>query len=108
VEKCSPAVVNIANERTIEVQPPILADPLFRQFFGQFGPEQEEERSLGSGVIVSHDGLVLTNRHVIQKLAKIRVQLADGRLFNGRLVAASSKLDLALVKSIPGSRSQLP
>jgi serine protease Do len=106
VEKSSPAVVNIATERTIEVQSPIFADPFFRQFFGQFGPEEEEQRSLGSGVIVSHDGLVLTNRHVIQNLAKIRVQLADGRTFKGRLIAASGKLDLALVKI--DTRQSLP
>jgi serine protease Do len=104
VEMAAPAVVNIATERTIEVQPFIFQDPFFQQFFGQFmdprafQPQTAKETSLGSGLIVSPDGLVLTNRHVVRRLAAIRVQLADGRTFNGSLVAASRVYDLALIR----------
>ncbi len=104
VEKAAPAVVNISTERTIVVEPFIFQDPSFRQFFGQFmdprafEPRQAKQTSLGSGLTVSPDGLILTNRHVIERLAAIKVQLADGRTFNGRLVSFSRKYDLALIR----------
>jgi len=104
VERTAPAVVNISTERTITVTPFIFEDPFFRQFFEQFAdprafrPHQEKQTSLGSGFVVSPTGLVLTNRHVIQRLATIRVQLASGRTFPGRLVAYSGTTDLALIR----------
>jgi len=104
VDKAAPAVVNISTERTVEVQPFIFEDPFFQQFFGQFmdprafEPRKAKQTSLGSGLIVSPDGLVLTNRHVILRLAQIRVQLADGRTFDGQLVSLSKNYDLALIR----------
>ncbi len=104
VQRIAPSVANIATERTIEIEPFPFGDPMFRQFFGQFidprefGPMRQKQTSLGSGFIVSPDGLILTNRHVMQRLATIKVQLADERTFLGRLVAVSPTADLALVK----------
>jgi len=112
VEKTAPAVVNISTERTVEVEPFPLQDPFFRQFFGRFAdprmlqPMYQKQTSLGSGFIVSQNGLVLTNRHVLQQRAKITVQLADERTFSAKMVAASDKPDLALLKI--NSKQPLP
>jgi len=107
IQNAAPAVVNIAAQRTIMVRPFIFEDPMFQQFFGQFvdprafRPHEEKETSLGSGFIVSSDGLVLTNRHVVQGLSTIKVQMEDGRTYSGRLVALAPKSDLALIKIKP-------
>ncbi|MGH7905749.1 MAG: S1C family serine protease [Candidatus Binataceae bacterium] len=104
IQNAAPAVVNISTERTIMVQPFVFQDPFFQQFFGQFvnphafRPQKETQTSLGSGMIISNDGLILTNHHVIQRLAKIKVQLADGRTFDGKIAAISNVADLALLK----------
>jgi serine protease Do len=97
-----PAVVSIASSRVVKVpQMPFFNDPFFQQFFGrQFprGPQQQRERGLGSGVIVSPDGYILTNNHVIDKATEIKVMLADKREFTGKVVGADSKTDIAVVK----------
>jgi len=97
-----PAVVSIASSRIVKVpQMPFFNDPFFQQFFGgQFprGPQQERERGLGSGVIVSPDGYILTNNHVIDKATDIKVMLADKREFPGKVVGADPKTDVAVVK----------
>src|SRR5579885_16257 len=104
VQRAANAVVNLSTERTVEIQPFVFTDPLFQQFFGQFldprllEPRKAKQISLGSGVIVSPEGLVLTNRHVILRLAEIRIQIVDGRTFKGRLVSVSDKDDLALIR----------
>ncbi len=78
-------------------------DP-FERFFGQFFrnfpgvPRKYVERSLGSGFIITHDGYILTNNHVIAKADKIKVTLPDGRVFKGKVVGADKKTDIALVK----------
>ena len=81
---------------------------MFRRFFGQqggrFGQDSEEgpapqkQHGLGSGVIVSPDGYVLTNNHVVKDATEIRVALSDGRQFPGKVVGADQKTDVALVK----------
>jgi serine protease Do len=97
-----PAVVSIASSRIVKVpQMPFLNDPFFRQFFGgqfQRGPRQQRERGLGSGVIVSPDGYILTNNHVIDEATDIKVMLADKRQFPGKVVGADPKTDVAVVK----------
>jgi len=82
-------------------QSPFMNDPFFQQFFGgqgQRGPQQQRERGLGSGVIVSADGYILTNNHVIDKATDIKVTLADKRQLTGKVVGADPKTDIAVVK----------
>jgi serine protease Do len=102
VKPVLPAVVSIASSRVVKVpQMPLLNDPFFQQFFGgqiPRGPQQEREHGLGSGVIVSPDGYILTNNHVIDKATDIKVMLADKRQFPGKVVGADPKTDVAVVK----------
>ncbi|HTZ97242.1 MAG TPA: DegQ family serine endoprotease [Terriglobales bacterium] len=97
-----PAVVSIASSRMVKVpQSQFFNDPFFQQFFGrQFpqAPQQQRERGLGSGVIVSPDGYILTNNHVIDKATDIKVMLSDKRQFPGKVVGADPKTDIAVVK----------
>ena len=104
-----PAVVNIASSKIVRSQDqgissPFFSDPFFRQFFGnQFSqqfrvPREERENSLGSGVIISSDGYILTNNHVISGATDIKVSLSDKREFKGRLVGSDSETDVAVVK----------
>jgi serine protease Do len=99
-----PAVVSITSSRIVKVpqsQNPFFNDPFFQQFFGgQFprAPQEQRERGLGSGVIVSPDGYILTNNHVIDKATDIKVILADKRQFSGKVVGADPKTDIAVVK----------
>jgi serine protease Do len=98
-----PAVVSITSSRIVKVpqqQIPFFNDPFFQQFFGKLprGPQEERERGLGSGVIVSPDGYVLTNNHVIEKATDIKVILQDKRRFTGKVIGADPKTDIAVVK----------
>ena len=99
-----PAVVNIASTRTVRgpsaMPGPFLSDPFFRFFGGpELGPVRE--RSLGSGVLVTADGIVITNSHVVEGAQDIKVTLADRRELTGKLIGADPKTDLAIVK-LPG------
>ncbi len=72
------------------------SDPFFRDFFEHpfyNAPKQRRQRSLGSGVIVSSDGLVLTNNHVVDKSEDVEVSLSDGREFQAKVVGADPKSD---------------
>lgn len=95
-----PAVVNIfTSKETPAYQHPLMEDPLFRHFFGdQFSEQPQPENSLGSGVIVSPEGLILTNHHVIEAANEIEVALADGRTTPARVVGSDPETDLAVVK----------
>ncbi len=97
-----PAVVSITSSRMVKVpQSPFFNDPFFQQFFGgQFprGPQQQREMGLGSGVIVSPDGYILTNNHVVEKGTDIKVILQDKRQFPGKVVGTDPKTDIAVVK----------
>jgi serine protease Do len=106
-----PAVVNISTSKMVknqQMQNPFENDPFFQQFFGhQFGgqqapeqqqPQQQREMSLGSGVIVSPDGYILTNNHVIDGASDIKVSLKDKREFKAQLIGADPKSDLAVLK----------
>jgi serine protease Do len=91
---------------------PFFNDPMFRQFFGdQFGggkPHAEREQALGSGVIVTADGTILTNNHVIDGASDIKVYLSDKREFKAKLVGADPKTDIAVLKIDAGSLPTLP
>jgi len=116
-----PAVVNISTSKMVKAETaenPFENDPFFRQFFGngqgngngnQFGqqgpgqqqeqqPQQQREMSLGSGVIVSTDGYILTNNHVVDGATDIKVTLEDKRVFKAQLIGADPKSDLAVLK----------
>ncbi|HSC61894.1 MAG TPA: Do family serine endopeptidase [Rhizomicrobium sp.] len=100
VKKVAPAVVNVYARAVVQQQVnPMFADPMFQRFFG-ITPQmrQRVEQSLGSGVIVRADGLILTNNHVIQGGQEIVVALADKREFKAKVVQADARLDLALLK----------
>jgi serine protease Do len=97
-----PAVVSITSSRIVKVpQNRFFNDPFFQQFFGrqfQGAPRQQREEGLGSGVIVSPDGYILTNNHVIDKATEIKVILPDRRQFPGKLVGTDPKTDVAVVR----------
>ena len=98
----SPAVVNISTTKIVKRDAnPLFDDPFF-DFFNPFKefrtPKKWKEQSLGSGVIVSDDGYIITNNHVIEQADEIRVTLLDKRSFRARLIGADSKTDVAVVK----------
>jgi len=103
----TPSVVNISTTRVInsrdEAPFDFFDDPFFRRFFGdqlprQDVPKEHKEQSLGSGVIVSEDGYIITNNHVIEKAQEIKVLLGDKRDFKATLIGADPKTDLAVIK----------
>jgi serine protease Do len=104
VQKVVPAVVNIASSKIVRTPEdqlsPFFSDPFFRQFFGNIPrlPEKQLERSLGSGVIVSSDGYILTNNHVVSGANEIEVSLANKRNFKASIVGTDSMTDVAVVK----------
>ena len=90
--KATPSVVNISATRQVRNPNPILDDPAFKRFFGdRFNMPPETQLSLGSGVIVSREGYILTNDHVVEGVTDIQVTLADGRNVAG--VALFEPLD---------------
>jgi S1-C subfamily serine protease len=104
VEKTSPAVVQIFSERKSKTQPqqfPFGDDDFFKQFIPKQAPQQQRpqvERGTGSGVIVSADGSVLTNHHVIDGADKITVRMQDGKTFEAKVVGSDAPSDLAVLK----------
>ena len=97
-----PAVVRITSSRLVKApQMPFFNDPFFQQFFGgqlPRGPQQQREMGLGSGVVISPDGYILTNNHVVEKATDIKVMLPDKREFTGKVVGTDPKTDIAVVK----------
>src|SRR3989338_1338736 len=104
VEKAAPAVVNINTAKVVTVRPhPFFDDPVFRQFFGRgrdelTTPQRRVERSLGSGVIMSAQGYILTNHPVIRGADAIQVSLRDGRMAQAKVVGSDPETDLAVLK----------
>lgn len=106
VKRVAPAVVNISSSKMVKTSGQAngsFDDPFFRQFFGGRTPRQQQPReerasSLGSGVIVSPDGYILTNNHVIDGATDIKVSFSDKREFPAKVIGADKYSDLAVVK----------
>jgi Do/DeqQ family serine protease len=99
VKQTAGAVVNVYAERVVQKPSLFTGDPFFDQFFGQRMPNRSEKQSsLGSGVILSHEGLVVTNNHVINGADDIKIALADGREFPCDLVLKDESVDLAVLR----------
>ena len=100
VRRASPSVVNISTSKEVRSsRHPLLNDPVFRRFFGeQFSDEPQRASSLGSGVIVSASGYVLTNNHVVEAADEIEVALADGKKLLAKVVGNDPDTDLAVLR----------
>ena len=113
VEKLSPAVVNISTTQRTKAHPslpkgmeiPDLPEDspfgeLFRHFFGEGGslPQQRDSQSLGSGFVISEDGYVLTNYHVVQEADEILVRTSDHAEYVAKVIGGDKRSDIALIK----------
>ena len=112
VQIAAPAVVNIYSTRVIRQRTnPFFDDPFFRRFFGNsplFAPQERRQSSLGSGVVTSPEGYLLTNNHVISGADEIRVALQDGRTELAALVGTDPDTDLAVLKVEIGDLPVIP
>src|SRR5258707_1089386 len=106
IKKVGPSVVNIYSSMTVRERPtanPFSGDPLFRRFFGddsdQAEPRERKAQSLGSGVIVSQDGYILTANHVVEGADKVKVALASGeKEFEAKVIGTDPPTDVAVLK----------
>ena len=105
LDKVTPAVVSVATSKTLQGQRYQLPeqfqdDPFLRRFFGENDEEDDQPKStgLGSGVIISSDGYVLTNNHVIENVDAVSVRLKDGRELEAEIVGVDAKTDVAVLK----------
>ena len=101
VKEVSPSVVNVYAARKVVQQSPFAGDPFFERFFGKRGfgrPRARNQSSLGSGVMVSASGLVITNHHVIKGASEVKIALVDGREFECEIVLKDEQSDLAVLK----------
>jgi len=103
VKRTAPAVVNVSSSKVVKNQGTpsgFFSDPMFRQFFGNIPQQPREQKlhSLGSGVIVSSDGYILTNNHVVDGATDVKVSFADGREVPAKVVGADQPTDVAVLK----------
>lgn len=99
-ERAMPAVVNVFTSKEIKQPPhPLLNDPMFQQFFGEsFESKKRQISNLGSGVIVSTKGYILTNHHVVEAADEVEVALIDGRKAKAHIIGSDPETDLAVLK----------
>src|ERR1700757_2290870 len=108
VQRVHPAVVNVYAAKIVQNHNPFLDDPIFRRFFGlQGGPQEQMQRSLGSGVMIDPSGLVVTNAHVIEGADQVKVSLADKREFEAEIVLKDPRSDLAVLR-LKGVHEKFP
>src|SRR5258708_1832225 len=104
VKHVVPAVVNISSSKVVrnqEMPGNFLDDPMFRRFFGGRMPQMPRERraeSLGSGVVVSPDGYILTNNHVVEGATQVKVAFADQREYPAKIIGTDKATDVAILK----------
>jgi len=104
VRRAVPAVVNIYTTKEVAVpRHPFMNDPLFRQFFGEGLAEPQKTQGLGSGVIVSENGYILTNQHVVEAADAIEVSLTNGKRYKARVVGSDPETDLAVLRVDAGT-----
>lgn len=111
VERVSPAVVTINSKRTVRTSSqrnPLFDDPRFREFFGDRLPQQRPQAGLGSGVVVSPDGYILTNNHVVEDADQVTVDLSDRRTVVAKVVGTDPASDLAVLKIDANNLPVLP
>lgn len=96
VESAQATVVSVYSTKRVRQRVP--TNPMLRQFFPNMPEQESEQQGMGSGVIVSADGYILTNNHVIAGADELRVALPDGREFDAKLVGADDKTDVAVIK----------
>lgn len=107
VEKAAPSVVNVYTSKTVQVRrSPFEGDPFFERFFGRNNPfssprreRRKMQNSLGSGVIVSADGVILTNNHVIADADEVKIVLYDGTEYEADIILKDERSDLAVLKT---------
>ncbi len=111
-EKLGPSVVNISTTKILKTQRmpggnmpfgPFGNDDFFRRFFGDQPEREYKQNSLGSGFIISADGYIFTNNHVVEKADKIKVKLSDGREYDGEVKGKDANTDIALIKIKPST-----
>jgi serine protease Do len=112
VKEVLPSVVNISSSKVVKnhmSSEQLPMDPFFRQFFGQEGggqfnmPRESREKALGSGVVVSPEGYILTNNHVVEGATDVEVTLGDKRVFKAKVVGTDPKTDVAVLKISAGN-----
>ncbi|HTW63676.1 MAG TPA: DegQ family serine endoprotease [Bryobacteraceae bacterium] len=116
VKRTMPAVVNISSSKVVKDQPQgggIFDDPFFRQFFGGRTPQQqqprsERETSLGSGVVVSPDGYIITNNHVVDGATDVKVSFANKEEFPAKVIGTDKYTDIAVLKINKSGLTTLP
>ena len=115
VKRAMPAVVNISSSKVVKEQPSqgLFDDPFFRQFFGNRFPQQEQPRSqratsLGSGVVVSPDGYILTNNHVVDGATDVKVSFADKEEYPAKVIGTDKYTDVAVLKINKTGLTTLP
>jgi serine protease Do len=116
VKRAMPAVVNISSSKVVKEQAQnggMFDDPFFRQFFGGRMPQQQQPRSqretsLGSGVVVSPDGYILTNNHVVEGATDVKVQFSDKSEFPAKIVGTDKYADIAVLKVSRTGLTALP
>jgi Do/DeqQ family serine protease len=96
-KKVTPSVVNISTvSRKKNIQPFFEANPLFEDFFGV--PQTRRDKSLGSGFIISKDGYIVTNDHVVRDAESIQVKLSNDKIYDAKVVGGDQKTDIAVIK----------
>ena len=117
IEKATPSIVHIESTQIIKAsqqqnENPFMSDPFFRQFFGGNGPmvrpRDQRESGIGSGVIVSPDGYILTNNHVVAKATTVMVTLLDKREFKAKVIGTDPQTDVAVIKISADNLHPLP
>ena len=98
-KKVTPSVVNISTvSRKKNIQPFFEANPLFEEFFG--APQTRRDKSLGSGFIISKDGYIVTNDHVVRDAESIQVKLSNDKVYDAKVVGGDQKTDIAVIKIV--------